>query len=166
MLSLLGLLLVSGCTQAAPPARKVSRESRELCRERAAQASTISAAQAQFRDCLKTVEAERVAVRPSPPPPVEPPSAIPTDRYLHCLMVQREVIATEKRRLQVKSRWIVASSSLPSDDPDFIAAKRAYEKVISDFERLIPPEVRSGAPLLPDAVRTFQRCDRAELRPE
>jgi hypothetical protein len=162
MLALLLPALLSACSS-PPAAPRVSQEGRRLCRERMAEESTVTAASRRFRSCLEGIDAEiaAAAVPATPPPAAQPPRQ---DPYFHCRRVQRDVIATEQRRLQSQPRWIVAAANLPPTDREYIEAKQAFDAVMKDFDRLIPVEMRNGAALLPDAVRTFMRCDREEFQ--
>jgi hypothetical protein len=133
-----------------------------------AEESTVTAASRRFRQCLEGIDAE-IAAAAVPDEPAALKAAPPApparqDPYFHCRRVQRDVIATEQRRLNTQPRWIVAAANLPPTDPEYIEAKQSFDAVMRDFDRLIPVDMRNGAPLLPDAVHTFMRCDREEFR--
>ncbi|MCP9820382.1 hypothetical protein KBZ18_12895 [Synechococcus sp. Cruz-9H2] len=52
-----------------------------------------------------------------------------------------------------------ANANQKPGDPEYEQAKRDYEQAYSNLEILIPPEMRAGLPLLPDAARLFSTCE-------
>jgi hypothetical protein len=58
---------------------------------------------------------------------------------------------------------MVAPSRYAPDSYDYREAKRNYEMALARLDRLLPPEVRQGMDLIPQAVQAFSRCDKDEL---
>lgn len=162
------LLLLSSCSS-KPPTAPVSKEGREICRERSAQEVTSQAARSSFSLCLRSIEAELAALRQEQQERVkqqqqsqadQPAPPTPAERYLHCRRVQQQVIDNERRRLVVQPRLILAASRSSPNEETYRQAQRDYDDVMATFERLIPPPMRGELPMIPDAVKQFQACDR------
>lgn len=164
MVALPMLLFLPACGSGRAPS--TSDRGQRLCRQRQADLppfSTPAAARQAYRECLRSIDAE-LAARGTPMAslPQAPASASAQDRYRHCRLVSSEVEAAYAVYSSAASRWLALADK--PDDPDYDTARTAHEEAVAELERLIPPTMRGGVPLIPDAVAQFRRCDRANFR--
>ena len=138
------------------------RDCRELQADLPPTTSILEARQA-FSRCLRTrrqaspTTASAPAVAPTPPP-----GASPAERYQHCRLVSSQLERADRAYNSAAARWS-ALASQPSD-PGHRDAQRQFSRSVAELERLIPPEMRAGQPLIPDAVVQFRRCDPTSFR--
>lgn len=171
-LALLLLLPLQACEPARPP---VSEQGRQVClREAVSQTGTVSAAARLFQQCLATIdqrlqsqksaqlreERERAAATPPPPEQVTPAA-----RYFFCL-ANRDAIREANDRLTFAiGSWMAASATRTPEDAVYQETRARYEETYAAFEKAIPPEMRGGLPLLPDAADAFRNCRREDFFP-
>jgi hypothetical protein len=74
------------------------------------------------------------------------------------------VVAAAAELTSASKLWAVAPSRFAPDSYDYREAKRNFEQALANLETLLPPEVRRGMDLLPQALPAFTRCNRDELR--
>jgi hypothetical protein len=171
-------LLLGAC---APAERQpLSAEGKKLCLERVAQVepgTPLDAKRTLYRACLKTIEAERAqgaaagardtlqaqqrqvaATRAE-----QAGWASDADRLVHCRLYQQPIIAAERERLRALAPVMAISRQYGVNSPQAQEANAAYQQRVAELERLIPPAMRQGRPLLPDAVQAFMRCDPADF---
>jgi hypothetical protein len=166
------LLPLQACQAPRPP---VSEQGRQVCRqEAAAQAGTVSAAARHFHRCLPTIdqrlqeqkaaqqreEQQRAADAPPPPEPVTPAA-----RYFFCLANRDAIREANDRLTFALGPWMAASTSLTPEDPVYQESRARYEEAYAAFEKAIPPEMRGGLPLVPDAASLFRNCRREDFFP-
>ncbi len=160
-----------GC-QPSPP--RVSDQGREVClQEAAARSGTASAAGRRFSECMKTIDSRleqekaqslRQSQASSPAPAAT--DASPTSRYFHCISNRTAIRAANDRVSAALGPWMAASRSRTPDDPIYQQARARYEQAYAALEKEIPPSMRGGLPLIPDAARIFRRCDRTDFFPQ
>ena len=164
---LLGLLL-QAC--GSPPV-VVSEQQRAACRFVAEQGATSQEAIRLNAACLKrAIEAKQGgSLTPSSEAPSSPSQPSPPDagtlinRYAYCVLHKDKVIAASSDLTSASKLWLVAPSRYAPDSYDFREAKRNYVLALARLERLLPPDVRQGMDLIPQAVQAFSRCNIQEL---
>jgi len=171
-------LLLGAC--GSPERRRLSAEGKKLCLERVAQVepgTPLEAKRTLYRGCLKTIEAERAqgaaagtretlqaqqrqaaAIRSA-----EAGWASDGDRLIHCRLYQQPIIAAERERLQALAPVMTLSRQYGVNSPQAQEANALYQQRVAELERLIPPAMRKGEPLLPNAVQRFVRCDPSDF---
>lgn len=171
-------LLLGAC--GSPERRRLSAEGKKLCLERVAQVepgTPLEDKRALYRGCLKTIEAERAqgaaagsretledqqrqeAANRS----AQAGWASDGDRLLHCRLYQQPIVAAERERLLALAPVMTLSRQYGVNSPQAEEANALYQQRITELERLIPPAMRKGEPLLPNAVQTFVRCDPSDF---
>lgn len=172
---ILAALLISlqhGCQQSAP---EVSVQGRDICRQDAAAIGLNNAtADRRQNECLRTIdqrlkqeraEKERIAERTAEPEAIPPPKS-PADKYVYCITHQQAVRAANDRVSTTLGPWMYAYANQKPGSPEYEKAKSDYEQAYSSLEKLIPAEMSSGLPLLPNAARLFSTCERNDFFPE
>ncbi len=171
-------LLLGAC--GSPERRPLTAAGKKLCLERVAQVepgTPLETKRTLYRDCLKSIEAERgqdaaagaretlnaqqrqdAASRAA-----QAGWASDADRLVHCRLYQQPIIAAERERLRALAPVMAISRQYGVSSPQAQQANAAYQQPVAELERLIPPAMRKGQPLLPDAVQTFMRCDPADF---
>lgn len=165
---LLGLGL-SACSPRAPQGlAAVSEQGQRLCRERLADQSpntTAIESRQAYIACLRTIERERQALPPAAAPvPAPAPPASAEERYLFCRFHSEAIAAVYDAYTRASGRWAAADSAYANDDPRYLEARQDHAEAVAAAERLIPPAMRGGLPLLPDALTQLRRCDRQSFR--
>lgn len=172
------LLLLGAC--GSPERRPLTAAGKKLCLERVAQVepgTPLEAKRSLYRDCLKTIESERAQdaaagtrdtlqaqQRQAAATKAEQAGwASDADRLVHCRLYQQPIIAAERERLRALAPVMAISRQYGVSSPQAQQANAAYQQPVAELERLIPPAIRKGQPLLPDAVQTFMRCDPADF---
>lgn len=171
-------LLLGAC--GSPERHRLSAEGKKLCLERVAQVepgTPMENKRALYRGCLKMIEAERAqgaaagtretlqaqqrqeAANRS----AQAGWASDGDRLIHCRLYQQPIIAAERERLQALAPVMTLSRQYGLNSPQAQEANARYQQRIAELERLIPPAMRKGEPLLPNAVQTFVRCDQSDF---
>jgi hypothetical protein len=155
----------------------ISERQRAVCRLEAEQGATTKEAAHRNAACLKkAIETEKglsetpssaaliskpqAAQAPQPGPQATP---APVNRYAYCVLHREDVIATASDLTSASKLWMVAPSRYAHDSYGYREAKRNYELALAKLDRLLPPEVRQGMDLIPQAVQAFSRCDKDEL---
>ena len=93
-----------------------------------------------------------------------PPAApAPIDRYRYCRVHQEDVQAAAARLTNAAKPWMVAQKQYAPGSEEYRAAQQAYDAAVAELERLLPPEIRNGMDLLPNAAQAYSRCDRQVL---
>jgi len=180
VLSLLGCaLLLSACRSAAR--RPLTAEGKKLCLERVAQAepgTPLETKRTLYRSCLKTIEAKRSQDaaagaletqqaqqrQDATSRAAEADWASDGERLVHCRLYRETVIAAERERIRALAPVMAISRQYGVNSPQAQEANGLYQERVAELERLIPPPMRQGKPLLPDAVQAFMRCDPSEFR--
>jgi len=80
------------------------------------------------------------------------------EQIRRCKFMQSNVISLEKDRIRAYARSMAARS--PEDQQ---RTQKAYQDIIDELDRLIPPELRFGQALVPETVDRFKRCDPEEF---
>ncbi|MGA0021859.1 MAG: hypothetical protein ACO3GW_06805, partial [Vulcanococcus sp.] len=80
------------------------------------------------------------------------------EQIRRCKFIQSNVISLEKDRIRAYARSMAARS--PEDQQ---RTQKAYQDIIDELDRLIPPELRFGQALVPETVDRFKRCDPEEF---
>lgn len=171
-------LLLGACASAER--RPLSAEGKKLCLERVAQAepgTPLDAKRTLYRACLKTIEAERAQTAAAGARDIlqaqqgqaaatraeQAGWATNSDRLVHCRLYQQPIIAAERERLRALAPVMAISRQYGVNSPQAQEANAAYQQRVGELERLIPPAMRQGKPLLPDAVQAFMRCNAADF---
>ena len=171
---LLSSLAVAGCNQGQR--QGVSAAGKQLCLERLAQIEPgvpMEHKRSAYRTCLKTIEAERARrtatvaqetrealVREEDAQLAEASTwASQSDRLVHCRLNQQEILSAERDRQRALGPVINISRLHGVNSAEAASANAVYQQHVAELERLIPPAMRQGRALIPDAVRTFSRCD-------
>ncbi|MFZ9974482.1 MAG: hypothetical protein ACO3FK_09425, partial [Vulcanococcus sp.] len=125
-----------------------------------------------YRRCLQTIDAE-LAQRKAQADEAkaqelaaqaeqnqqEQESWVSADEQIRrCKFIQSNVISLEKDRIRAYARSMAARS--PDDQQ---RTQKAYQDIIDELDRLIPPELRFGQALVPETVDRFKRCDPEEF---
>lgn len=159
---------LSGCGRREPRGlAAVTEQGQRLCRERLADQSPNTTAMQSHRafiDCLRTIEQERRVAPPAAAPVEPPPAPVPVasgeERYLFCRLNSDAIAAVYDTYTVASARWAAADSAYPDDDPRYQEARQAHAEAVEAVDRLIPPPMRGGLPLLPDALTQLRRCER------
>ena len=171
-------LLLGAC--GSPKRQPLSAEGKKLCLERVAQTepgTPLEAKRTLYRACLKTIEAERAQGAAAGTRETQRAQqrqaaanraaqagwASDADRLVHCRLYQQPIIAAERERLRALAPVMAISRQYGVNSPQAQEANGAYQQRVAELERLIPPAMRKGQPLLPDAVQAFMRCDAADF---
>jgi hypothetical protein len=165
--------ILSGCTTSSKD--RVSQAGKNACLDQVAnEASLASQSEKQklYRLCLKTIDQE-LAQRKAQADEAkaqelaaqaeqnqqEQESWVSADEQLRrCKFIQSNVISLEKDRIRAYARSMAARS--PDDQQ---RTQKAYQDIIDELDRLIPPELRFGQALVPETVDRFKRCDPEEF---
>jgi len=170
--------LLAAC--GSPGRRPLSAEGKQLCLERVAQlepGTPLEDKRALYRACLKTIEAERAQGAAAGDRDTQQAQqrqaadaraaqagwASDADRLVHCRLYQQPIIAAERERLRALAPVMAISRQYGVNSPQAQEANAVYQQRVAELERLIPPAMRQGQPLLPDAVQAFMRCDAADF---
>ncbi|MCS5700659.1 hypothetical protein NZK32_16580 [Cyanobium sp. FGCU-52] len=164
------LVVAGGCvTDAGRAPNAVSDRGERICRERQADlppGTTAMKARGVYVECLRTIDREMAsraaATSPDTTEPVRLASA--EQRYLHCRLRSEEIAKAYDAYTRSTSLWAYADSVYPDDDPRYQTARQAHRQAVAEVERLIPPAMRGGEPLFPDALNRFRRCEREAFR--
>lgn len=171
-------VLLGAC--GSPERRPLSAQGKKLCLERVAQAepgTPLDDKRTQYRACLKTIEAERAQGAAAGARDTQQAQqrqaadaraaqagwASDADRLVHCRLYQQPIIAAERERLRALAPVMAISRQYGVNSPQAQEANAVYQQRVAELERLIPPAMRQGQPLLPDAVQAFMRCDAADF---
>lgn len=166
--------ILSACT--TPSTDRVSQAGKNACVDQVAnEASLASQSEKQklYRQCLQTIDAElaqrkaqadaakaRELAAQAEKNQLEQESWMPANEQLQrCKVIQDIVISLDKDRIRAYARLMAARSA---DDQQ--RTQGAYQAIIDEFARLIPPELRFGQALVPDTVERFKRCDSEEFK--
>jgi hypothetical protein len=140
------------------------------CRREAEQAASAAEAARLNATCLKrTIAALKAGATPpstgapAVASPAPAPAAPTVDRYAYCVLHRDKVVAASAELTSTSKLWVMAPSRYAPGSLDYRLAQRNYEQAIARLEALLPPEIRQGMDLVPQAVEAFSRCDRAEL---
>lgn len=165
--------ILSACT--TPSKDRVSQAGKNACLDQVAnEASLASQSEKQklYRLCLKTIDQE-LAQRKAQADEAkaqelaaqaeqnqqEQESWVSADEQIRrCKFIQSNVISLEKDRIRAYARSMAARS--PDDQQ---RTQKAYQDIIDELDRLIPPELRFGQALVPETVDRFKRCDPQEF---
>lgn len=165
--------ILSACT--TPSKDRVSQAGKNACVDQVANEASLapqSEKQKLYRQCLQTIDAE-LAQRKAQAEAAkaselaaqaeqrqqEQESWMPANEQLQrCKVIQDTVISLDKDRIRAYARSMAARSA---DEQQ--RTQRAYQAIIDEFARLIPPELRFGQALVPDTVDRFKRCDPEEF---
>jgi hypothetical protein len=166
------LTAFSGCAQ-RPTSPPVSARGREVCRLESSQALTISDASKRFSLCLRTIdqrlatEAEQERLRTAEAEAAQRNTRLPTaaERYQHCFFHHEEIEQAYRDHFALQGPVSALERDLGPDHPRTLAARQAQQAAYQRLESLLPPEMRGGLPLVPDAAELFQRCNRADFFP-
>lgn len=169
------LVLISfqlGCQPSPPP---VSQQGRMICRQEAAALGLGTAAAKRRRaECLSSIDQrlaqekaqrardEAASALPAPALKVESPGS----RYVYCTTHRLAVKAANDRVSSVLGPWMYANTNHKPGDADYEKAKADYEQAYAKLDQLIPPEMRNGLPLLPDAAFQFSTCNKDDFFPD
>lgn len=177
--ALLLLLVLTACV--SKPGTKVSSQGMQLCREQQADAppgTSMEAKRGGYRACLKTIDtklkeqaqkdkAERNAEAQQAQQQaldLKASSVSANERYIHCRLMQQQVIEAERMRIRTLGPAMVAARQYGDNSPQAQSANGNYRDAVANLERLIPEPMRVGMPLIPDAVNVYRQCDPADFK--
>ena len=168
VLLLATLLLLGGCTPVdQSPETALSLRAQRLCRERQAELppqTTPREARLAYAQCLRTVDQP---VLQSPDPPAErsapSPAAGPTaaERYLYCRLHSEEIEAAAAT--YNRAHWMLLNERSNPESAAYRQAEAEHARALAALEKAIPPPLRAGRNLIPDAMRQFQSCERSSF---
>ena len=165
--------ILGACT--TPSKDRVSQAGKNACVDQVANEASLapqSEKQKLYRLCLKTIDQE-LAQRKAQADEAkaqelaaqaeqnqqEQESWVSADEQIRrCKFIQSNVISLEKDRIRAYARSMAARSL---DDQQ--RTQKAYQDIIDELDRLIPPELRFGQALVPETVDRFKRCDPEEF---
>ena len=166
--------ILSACTN--PSKDRVSQEGKNACVDQVANEASLAsqtAKQKLYRQCLQTIDAELAQRKAQADAAkaselaaqaqqnqLEQESWMPANEQLQrCRFIQDTVISLDKDRIRAYARSMAARSA---DEQQ--RTQEAYQSIIDEFARLIPPELLFGQALVPDTVDRFKRCDPDEFQ--
>lgn len=157
-----------GCTTTEPRFSPASDAGRRACIEEV-QANYAPRGRVQaMQQCMTTIDGRLEDLRQlaaekdtgadtNPVPSTTPSSA--EDRYLYCRLHQGDVQAAERERQKRQSILITASKHGRLDNDAYIQAEKDYNLSVARLEALIPPPMRNGLPLIPEAITLYSSCN-------
>lgn len=154
---------------------RVSQAGKNACLDRVANDASLASQpekQRLYRLCLKTIDQELANLKAQADEAKaqelaaqteqnqqEQESWVSADEQIRrCKFIQSNVISLEKDRIRAYARSMAARS--PEDQQ---RTQKAYQDIIDELDRLIPPELRFGQALVPETVDRFKRCDPEEF---
>ena len=166
-------LLLGACTS---PRRDVvsptSLRAQRVCRERMVElppGTEARQARLAYSICLRNVDREAAPAAPATPPAAEttaPPqpaeaTASAEERYLHCRLHSEAITAAAAA--YNRTRWALLNSPQDPASPERQQAEADLNRALDDLGQAIPPRMRAGQDLVPDAMRQFLGCDRSRF---
>ncbi len=165
--------LLAACS--APQQERVSAAGKNACIDRVANEEALAPQgekQKLYRRCLTTIDSElkRLSMQAeqarsqelaeqAQAEKNEQATWLPAQEQLkRCKFIQDSVVNLEKDRIRAYARSMAARS--PEDQQ---RTQKAYQDIIDELDRLIPPELRLGQALVPETVDRFKRCDPEEF---
>ncbi|MFM7268435.1 MAG: hypothetical protein ACKOZT_07595 [Cyanobium sp.] len=177
-LLILALVLPLGSCRGASernPGEALSLRTQRICRERMAELparSTQRQSRLAYGRCLRSPSTalpsvagaaqgsgESAAPEASTPPPPLPASA--EERYLFCRLNSEAINAAITTYHQ--ARFALLNSGAAPGSPERSQAEEALQEATEALEEAIPPRMRAGQALLPDAVQQFSSCERSRF---
>lgn len=117
---------------------------------------------AAYQKCLAQ-GGPTIVPRQDPPAPtptlLTKPSLTGADRYMYCKVHQDRVIAASQQLVAVQGPWVRAMKVGDPNSIEFLDAKRNLESAQAELEKILPPEIRHGQAMVPDAIKTFSTCN-------
>lgn len=172
--ALLLAILLGGCGgPRRDPSLALSLRAQRLCRERMAElppGSSPRQAGLSFARCLRSVDQQPPTPPATPAPSGDAVSRTPAageagvsaeERYLHCRM-HSEAIAAAAAAYD-RARWTLLNSTADPDSPQRQQAQADVDRALEALGREIPPEMRGGQDLVPDALHQFLGCERSRF---